>query len=100
VFVLDAEERCSMVHVLNLVHDATLQKRTTRLQEIQGTILKRLESGQLKPGDLVDSERELAKIHCVNLMTARHALSGLECEGIVVRRLRRRYIRCPAENSL
>jgi GntR family transcriptional regulator len=55
-------------------------------KKIQGTILKRLESGQLKPGDRVDSERELAKIHCVSLMTARHALSGLEREGMVIRR--------------
>jgi GntR family transcriptional regulator len=55
-------------------------------QKIQGTILKRLESGRLKPGDKVDSERELAKIHRVSLMTARHALSELEREGMVVRR--------------
>jgi GntR family transcriptional regulator len=55
-------------------------------KRIQGAILKRLESGQLKPGDAVDSERELAKIHGVSLMTARHALAGLEREGMVVRR--------------
>src|ERR1700746_1662239 len=55
-------------------------------QSIQGTIVKRLEKGLLKPGDLVDSERELARIHGVCLMTARHALTGLEREGLVVRR--------------
>ncbi len=55
-------------------------------KRIQGAILKRLESGQLKPGDAVNSERELAKIHRVSLMTARHALAGLEREGMVVRR--------------
>src|ERR1700674_5587518 len=55
-------------------------------KRIQGAILKRLESGQLKPGDAVNSERELAKIHRVSLMTARHALAGLESEGMVVRR--------------
>jgi GntR family transcriptional regulator len=55
-------------------------------KRIQGTILKRLESGQLKPGDPVSSERELARIHSVSLMTARHALAGLEGEGLVVRR--------------
>ena len=37
-------------------------------QQIQGTIVKRLELGLLKPGDLVDSERELARIHGVSLM--------------------------------
>ena len=56
-------------------------------KRIQGAILKRIESGQLKPGDAVNSERELAKIHHVSLMTARHALAGLEREGMVVRRL-------------
>jgi len=53
---------------------------------IQGTIIRRVELGQLKPGDAVASERELARIHGVSLMTARHALAGLEREGIVVRR--------------
>src|SRR5712672_2303419 len=55
-------------------------------KRIQGAILKRFESGQLKPGDAVDSERELARIHRVSLMTARHALTALEREGMVVRR--------------
>src|SRR5579859_2909203 len=55
-------------------------------QRIQSTILKRVEQGLLKPGDLVDSERELARIHGVSLMTARHALTALEREGLVVRR--------------
>jgi GntR family transcriptional regulator len=55
-------------------------------KRIQSAIIKRLEAGQLKPGDLVDSERELARIHSVSLMTARHALAGLERDGKVVRR--------------
>src|SRR3982074_955684 len=55
-------------------------------KRIQGAILKRLESGQLKPGDAVNSERELAKIHRVSLMPARQSLAGLEREGLVVRR--------------
>src|ERR1700685_2051724 len=55
-------------------------------QRIQSSIVKRLERGLLKPGDLVDSERELARIHGVSLMTARHALAGLEREGMVTRR--------------
>src|SRR3954447_25467311 len=55
-------------------------------KQIQSTIVKRVERGLLKPGDLVDSERELARIHGVSLMTARHALIALEREGLVVRR--------------
>ena len=55
-------------------------------KRIQDAILKRLDTGELKPGDVVDSERELARIHGVSLMTARHALAGLEREGMVVRK--------------
>ena len=55
-------------------------------QRIQGTIVKQLELGLLRPGDTVDSERELARIHRVSLMTARHALTALEREGLVIRR--------------
>jgi GntR family transcriptional regulator len=55
-------------------------------KRIQSGILRRIEAGQLKPGDVVDSERELAKIHRVSLMTARHALVALEKEGMVERR--------------
>ena len=53
---------------------------------IQQTVRRGIEAGQLKPGDMVSSERELARIHRVSLMTARHALAGLEHEGIVERR--------------
>jgi len=62
------------------------QNGTPIYKKIQQTILKRVESGFLKPGDAVDSERELARIHGVSLMTARHALAGLEREGLVERR--------------
>jgi len=55
-------------------------------QKIQRAVRQRIEAKQLKPGDLVSSERELARIHGVSLMTARHALAGLESEGIVERR--------------
>jgi GntR family transcriptional regulator len=55
-------------------------------QKIQSAIRKRIESGISKAGDAVESERELAKIHQVSLMTARHALASLEREGLVERR--------------
>jgi GntR family transcriptional regulator len=55
-------------------------------QRIQNAIQKRIDSGQLQPGDAVASERDLAKIHQVSLMTARHALASLEREGVVERR--------------
>src|SRR5436305_1655591 len=59
---------------------------TPAYKRIRSVIWKRIQTGQLKPGDVVDSERELAKIHQVSLMTARHALTSLEREGIVERR--------------
>lgn len=55
-------------------------------QKIQRAIRQRIEAKQLKPGDAVSSERELARIHGVSLMTARHALATLEREGVVERR--------------
>lgn len=55
-------------------------------QRIQETIRQRIEAGHLRPGDAVDSERDLARIHQVSLMTARHALATLERRGIVERR--------------
>src|SRR5260370_753692 len=55
-------------------------------QRIQAAVRKRIDAGQLHPGDAVASERDLAKIHQVSLMTARHALASLEREGIVERR--------------
>src|SRR5580693_4207772 len=66
-----------------------LAKRTNGIpayRRIQGAIRKVIEAGELRPGDLVTSERELAKIHDVSLMTARHALASLETEGVVERR--------------
>ena len=62
------------------------QNGTPAYQRIQNTIRERIEAGHLKPGDAVASERELARIHRVSLMTARHALAGLEREGVVERR--------------
>src|SRR6516162_4103261 len=55
-------------------------------KQIQDAIRKRIEASELQPGDPVASERELSRIHQVSLMTARHALAGLEREGLVERR--------------
>jgi GntR family transcriptional regulator len=64
----------------------TRRNVTPAYQRIQQAIMRQIESGQLKPGDSVNSERELARLHGVSLMTARHGLSVLEHEGFVVRR--------------
>jgi GntR family transcriptional regulator len=62
------------------------RKTTPVYKKIQNQIRNQIASGKLKPGDAVASERELAKTHKVSLMTARHALAGLENEGVVERR--------------
>lgn len=59
---------------------------TPAYKRIQNAVRKRIEAAELNPGDAVASERELAKTHKVSLMTARHALAGLEREGVVERR--------------
>jgi len=66
-------------------------------QRIQKVIRERIAAGDLTTGDVVQSERELVRIHGVSLMTARHALSSLEQEGIVERR--RGNVHRSAENS-
>jgi GntR family transcriptional regulator len=55
-------------------------------RRIQYALQKRIEAGELRPGDAVPSERELARSYEVSLMTARHALAELEHAGLVDRR--------------
>ena len=55
-------------------------------KRIQEAIRCRIDDGELKPGNAVPSERELARIHRVSLMTARHALTELARDGVVERR--------------
>ena len=57
-----------------------------RTERIQYALQKRIEAGELQPGDAVPSERELARMYEVSLMTARHALAEMEREGLVDRR--------------
>ncbi len=66
--------------------DVRIRRSIPAYQRIQSQIRKTIESGGLRPGDAVPSERELAKLHEVSLMTARHALATLEREGMVERR--------------
>lgn len=87
-FVCSARALCSMLQAIHKEADMPQVRKNgiPAYKQIQTSILKRLEAGQLRAGDVVESERELAKIHGVSLMTARHALAGLEREGKVLRR--------------
>jgi GntR family transcriptional regulator len=55
-------------------------------RQIQNSLRKRIESGELQVGDPIPPERELSRFHKVSLMTARHAVKSLEQEGLVERR--------------
>lgn len=55
-------------------------------RRIRGDIRARIGSGALAPGDRLESERQLASRYGVSLMTARHAMNGLEQDGLVERR--------------
>lgn len=56
-------------------------------QRILEAIRDRIQAGELKPGARIESERELARLHNVSLMTARHALQELEASGLVTRHI-------------
>ena len=56
-----------------------------KYKEICLWIKERLESGELHPGDKIESEYQLCSHFHVSRQTVRHAISVLEEEGIVER---------------
>lgn len=54
--------------------------------QIAESLLERIESGELKPGERLPPERELSQTLGVNRMTLRQALQNLEVQGLLVRR--------------
>jgi DNA-binding transcriptional regulator YhcF (GntR family) len=54
---------------------------------IHQAISEQIRAGKLQPGDKLPSERDLAARFGVSLMTARHAVSMLQQEGSVIRRV-------------
>lgn len=54
-------------------------------QQIKNLFIQEIESGKLRQGDKLPSERELATQYQISRMTARHAISILEREGFVER---------------
>ena len=57
-----------------------------RYVKIRDSIIKRIEAGELKPGDQIPSLREMCLEHSVSSITARRALLDLLNDGIVERR--------------
>ena len=54
--------------------------------QIAESMLNRIESGDLSPGDRLPTERELSKRLLVTRMTVRQALDMLEGQGLLIRR--------------
>ncbi|MGO4549439.1 GntR family transcriptional regulator [Paenibacillus sp. 2TAB23] len=54
-------------------------------KQIQADILGQIQSGKLRPGDRVPSEKELAEQYRVSQITSKNALIGLADEGVLVR---------------
>ena len=61
-------------------------KHAPAYRKIADRLTQSIQSGELRPGDAVPSERELAANFDVSLMTARHALQELTSEGLLIRR--------------
>jgi GntR family transcriptional regulator len=62
------------------------KKQVPAYRNICELLLRRIKTGELRHGDAVSSERDLAAEFGVSLMTARHALQVLTAEGILIRR--------------
>ena len=62
-----------------------MEEAVAKYQEICLWVKELLESGELKPGDKVESEYKLCQRFQVSRQTVRHAISVLEEEGIVER---------------
>ena len=56
-----------------------------RFVQIKSALLDKIESGEMSPGDKVQSENQLAESFAVSRMTARRALTELVNEGILAR---------------
>lgn len=62
-----------------------MEESIAKYKEICLWIRNRLESGELKPGDKVESEYKLCRQFQVSRQTVRHAIAVLEEEGIIER---------------
>lgn len=53
--------------------------------QLENLLLERIESGELKVGDIIPSENELSKNYSVSRMTAKKAIDSLTIKGLVER---------------
>jgi len=62
--------------------DGPIQKRKIH-QEVQDRLMRRIESGEIRPGDQLPPERELMELYGVGRPAIREALQAMERSGIV-----------------
>lgn len=63
----------------------SMVKNLPLYKQIQDDIKERILSGELRPGDRIPSEKELAEEYHVSQITSKNALIGLADEGILTR---------------
>ncbi len=71
------------IHV-KLNHDIP----TPLYQQVYDIWKRKIETGELRPGDKIPTERELCEMHGVSQITVRQAIQMLVYEGLVIRRPR------------
>lgn len=59
-------------------------KRRKLSDDIRDILLQRIQGGELEPGDLMPSERELMQVHNVGRPAIREAMQSLQAAGLVV----------------
>ena len=64
---------------------STKEKGFAIFEKIKFSVREKIDSGQLKPGDRISSELELANIFNASRMTANRALKELTAEGRIIR---------------
>ncbi|TPE68640.1 GntR family transcriptional regulator [Halalkalibacterium halodurans] len=61
-------------------------KKRPLYKQLKQELIQKIERGELKPGDVLPPERELAKIFNMSRMTVRQAISELVNEYVLIRR--------------
>ena len=63
--------------------DMALGKRQSLPEELAAIIMRRIESGEFQPGDILPSEQNLADMFKVSRTVVREALARLKYEGVI-----------------
>lgn len=61
----------------------SLGKRQSLPEELAAIVMRRIESGEFRPGDILPSEQSLAEMFSVSRTVVREALARLKYEGVI-----------------